>query len=78
MADLLSAPPNTAEGPFLGYQAEEGPCLHCSWLEQEVERAKGESARLANQVLVLVQQKLSLSQQVDAWEVGGHIRLSMA
>lgn len=71
MSDMLSGPSNTAGGLLLGYQVEaEGPCPHCNWLGQELERAKGESARLANQVLALVQQKLSLSQQVDAWEVG--------
>ena len=68
VADLFSCPPGDH---LLGYQVErEGPCLQCSWLEQELERAKYESTRLSNQVLELVQQKLSLSQQVDAWEVG--------
>ena len=68
MADLFSGPPGDR---LLGYQVErEGPCLQCSWLEQELEQVKYESTRLSNQVLELVQQKLRLSQQVDAWEVG--------
>lgn len=69
MADMLSGPPGAAGNPLLGYQEREGACLHCSWLEQELEQAKYECTRLSNQVLELVQQKLSLSQQVDAWEV---------
>ena len=68
VADMLSGPPGAAGNPLLSYQ-EEGACLHCSWLEQELEQAKYECTRLSKQVLVLVQQKLSLSQQVDAWEV---------
>ena len=68
VADMLSGPPGAAGNPLLSYQ-EEGACLHCTWLEQELEQAKYECTRLSKQVLVLVQQKLSLSQQVDAWEV---------
>ena len=67
---MLSTSPGAVGTLHLGYQEGGGACLHCEQLEEELERTKHECTRLSNQVLLLVQQKLSLSQQVEAWEVG--------